>query len=234
MNGLSRISPTSQPMYLQGLSRISYLNGYTLNGYQLNAYMLNGLKMANYGEPTRESVEDFVCYMEDCAELGLPLSSMGYGNYMMQGKAERQARRARRKAKRAAKSQMKMDKRGRRARRSEARTKALEEGRGFFSQIGEAAKGLAQRGLDLGTDFAGGVMDEFQEDYELLPEVEITQDRGYLIGKTPYEPWDPKWWTAKRVPMWQKGATGAVVLIAADKILNKGKLTKNIPVIGKI
>ena len=236
LNGLSRISPTSEPMYMQGLSRINYLNGYSLNAYQLNAYMLNGLKMANYGPPTRESMEDFVCYCEDSLEMGIPISAQGYGQYMMQGKAERQQRRARRRAKRETRQQMKMDKRSRRARKQEARTSALERGEGFFQKLGQAAEGLGQRALGLGEEWAGGVMDEFEG--TMLPEVTVMppedSGRGYLLGKPPFEPWTGRWWQSSRVPMWQKAAVGVGGLIVVDKVAFKGKYTKNLPIIGKI
>ncbi len=91
-------------------------------------------------------------------------------------------------------------------------------------------KSLGERGVETFEAYGGAVLDEFGEGIPSL-ELGLDTEKGYLLGKPPFEPWTGKWWSSKRVPIWQKGAIVAVAAIGADQIVNKGKFTN--PLIGK-
>jgi len=207
INGFSRVSVSSVPVSLQGL-------------------MLSGLMLSGYGEPDREAAADLEEYCELCLDYNKIPTAQGYGNYMMQGKAERQARRAKRQAARAARK-------ARKGRRDEARTLKKERGEGLFSTIKSVAGDIFGGGEEFDltdySEFAEGIVPGSADFISSIPGVGANAtDKGYLLGKTPFEPWTPKWWKSKRVPMWQKAAVGVGGALAADQLLNKGKFTKKI------
>jgi len=217
--GLSRVTPVSD-YSINGLSRVqpqmNALNGYMLSGLMLSGHKANG-----------ESFEDFACYVEHCQDYGSQASGEGFANYMMQGRAERKARRDKRKAKGASRGAKKKRRDKIRARREEARTKRLEEGSGFFSKIGEAAKGFADRGFEMADTLGDEFLDDFEMEY--LPPGTDTE-KGYLLGKPPFEPWTGKWWESSKVPVWQKAAIGVGAALLVDQVALKGKFTN--PIIG--
>jgi len=242
LQGYSRVTP-AQDTAINGFSRVNFANTdpQALQGLMLSGLMLSGKK------PTAESMEDFACYVELCQGHNMPMSSESYGQYMMQGKAERKARR---EARRRRKEERKI----RRARRDEARTGKRERGEGLLSTI----KGVA--GDIFGGDGDFDIMDYSDVAEEFIPgagdimsmvagggqvdsagnkakagevidpEDGLFKPKGYVFGTPPFEPWTQRWWKSKKVPMWQKAGIGVGGLVGVDQLVLKGKFTN--PIIG--
>lgn len=228
-----------QPM--QGFSRVTPNLDYSINGFsrvnvssvpvELQGLMLSGLRLSGYGSPDDEAAADLQEYCELCTDFRKIPTAQGYGKYMMQGKAERQARRAKRRAARAAKK-------GRKSRRDEARTLRKEKGEGFLSTLKSVAGDVFGRDSEDGFDitdyseFAEGIIPGSQDFISSIPGLGgDDKEKGYLLGKVPFEPWTGKWWKSKRVPMWQKGAIIAGGAVAVDQLVLKGQFTN--PLMGK-
>lgn len=222
MDGFSRVTPT-QDEYMNGFSRVNYMGDLMLSGLVLSGHKAN--------EMTKE---DFMCYLEECAMKGSKPSSREFAQYMMQGRAERRARRQARRDRRA-------QRKSQRGRRREART-VSREGKARRQATGDTG---FQRFLATAKDITGDIFgpENVQTVVEdLAPGVADlglfdpmaepgAMDKGYLIGKPPFEPWTGRWWSSSRVPVWQKAAVGVGGLVLVDQVALKGKFTN--PLIGK-
>lgn len=209
MNGTNRVIPsngtnrieymnggaTASQLMQNGTSRIHYMNGFTMNGYTLNGYTLNAL-----GEMDEADYE--VLKMLVSGELGEGEEMNALGLAAIAGLAKKVVGGIK---------------------------KGVSKVKGFVSKVKDVSAALAgeratelvetaQRSKDMdgeGAPYGFARLDEFQK--SVTDEFAGGDQRGYLIGTPPFEPWKGKWWTDKQTPVVQKAgvAVGALVLVDA-------------------
>lgn len=224
LNGLARVTPDNNTPF-NGLSRMNYqLDGYSLNAYSLNGYTLNGGAI--------DMIEE---YCLECDNVGKRPSLNGFLN----GKAERKARRAKRAAQKLEKKRQKQARkdakiyrkdekqRNKDERKAERNTRRGEMGSQLLATASEIGKGVIDKFIgggdaaDLVSDMVGSGASGAVDDY--------TPDKSLNIFSPPKLFKEPmKWFGSSRVPIIQKIALVGGVGLAADQLLNKGKLLKKL------
>mgnify|MGYP006878681869 CR=1 FL=1 len=90
--------------------------------------------------------------------------------------------------------------------------------REMAKKVGKAGAAILKQktGIDFGD--LDAIADEIP--YEIDEPVfdDLSDEKGYLLGKVPFEPWKMKWWKSKRVPMMQKILVAAAVGVTVDAI----------------
>jgi hypothetical protein len=66
-------------------------------------------------------------------------------------------------------------------------------------------------------EFQTAVTNEFQN-----------SEKGYLVGKSPFEPWKGKWWTDKNTPTMQKVGVGTALLVGIDALTGGNIILKKV------
>lgn len=231
------VRPGTMQGYNVGSSnRINVLNGidnYSLNGFTLNGYVLAGLLDMDEAE-----LDAFLALVDATPLNGFTL------NGRAERKARRAERKARREERRANREMKRSAKEERKERRDEAKT-ARKEARAekvqakiekIRSKVGQP--GFMDKLSELGGKaieaFTGQPADDLIETFEDVTGMDVPfvgegrggedmdmgggemDERGYLIGKVPFEPWSGKWWGSKRVPIIQKVGVGAAAVLAVD------------------
>jgi hypothetical protein len=225
--GLSRVTPTmsfeNEP--LNGFSRVNLNGNYTLNGeYMFNGdYQLNG---AIESATTDEQADFLLAIIErDPDAINGCTSLNGWRDWLEKRKEKKAARQERR----TARKDVRAEKRELRKQKVAARLERIKSGEGGISKILDTAKNIFGQGGDPMAMLEEMPYDETAGDLsDILASMDADAEKGYLLGKPPFEPWTGKWWSAKRVPTWQKAAVAVGGVLILDQVANKGKLLKKI------
>ena len=219
VNGFSRVNV--QPKETNGFSRVNHKPAVqTVNALELNAIMLNGYVVNAIDDMTDDEFEIFLADAMEPEMNGL------FSRLRDRIKKRRAARQARREARRGARAERRKLRNERlRARIERIRAKAASGEPGFLDKLKEAGKqaftGLT--GVELGADELPPMSADMMP---LGDDMDMDDEKG-LFGPPKYEPWNPKWWTKKRVPTGQKIATGLAVYTALDFAF-KGPLSQRL------
>ena len=227
VNGFSRVNVKQAPS--NGFSRVNYKGTVQpVNALELNALMLNGYVVNGIDEMTDEEFEMFLSALDNTGANDLALNGLfsKLRDRIRKTRKARQARRAQRKAARQEKRELRNERL--RARIERIRSKAGKPG--FLDKLADVGKaafsgitGGAMEELETLPGIAADQLD-FGGDNELTP----GEQKGLnLFGPPKYEPWNPKWWSKKRVPTIQKIGTVAGALVVVD-VLRKGKVREAI------
>lgn len=186
MNGQIIPNGTNRIEHVNGTNRIEHVNG-TLAEY-MNGYTLNGYTLNANTMRALAAMDD-----EDYQLLKAILAAQSENDDAMNGLSLAALAGIAKKVGGAIKKGVQVVKTG------------LQTLRDRASGVIETAQEAGARGMEQLDTFQTKISQEAPEQ---------SPERGYMVGKPPFEPWKGKWWNDNQTPTWQKAAViGGGVLV---------------------